>query len=465
MKLALLLLFALVARAEVTYKVLVDGRIIELPAERYVAGVLAGESSVFRNEEARKAIAVAARTYAARLRGRHAREGFDFCETTHCQRLDLSAIDDRATKAAAATEGELLWFEGKPAFSVYSRNCGGRTDVWPDLVVPYLKVQRDPYCAPATWTWMATSRQLILALKASGLSVPEDLVDVSVLERTASGRARTLVLVGRTRSVPIAAGSFRFAVGRALGWNTLRSEQYEVKHLHFRGKGLGHGVGLCQNGADAMAGAGKSYREILAFYYPGAQVSRTGMGVKWTRLGGEGVSLWTARPQRDRNLLARAEQIRRELAQRFSWQPSRDWEIRVYPDVDTFRNATGEPGWVAARSNGLRIDMQAHAGLRHEMLHGMVESRAAPGLPLWFREGLVEWLDHPTPSAREQKDDLGIRQRQDRERAQHAYAAAKARVAALVNRYGETTILGWLARGLPAEVRNSSVSNAATKSR
>ena len=212
-----------------TYKVSVGGHVVELPAERYVAGVLAGESSVFRNEEALNAMAVAARTYAARLRGRHAKEGFDFCSTTHCQRLDLDGINERVTKAAAATQGELLWFEGKPVFSVYSRNCGGRTEVWPDLTVPYLRVRRDPYCRPAAWTWSATPLQLILALKASGLSVPDDLVDVSILERTASGRAKTLALIGKNRSVPIAAGSFRFAIGRALGWNTLRSEQYEVR--------------------------------------------------------------------------------------------------------------------------------------------------------------------------------------------------------------------------------------------
>jgi stage II sporulation protein D len=272
--------------------------------------------------------------------------------------------------------------------------------------------------------------------------------------------------VGKTRSVPIAAGSFRFAIGRALGWNTLRSDLYEVDHLHFRGKGQGHGVGLCQDGADAMAGAGKSYREILAFYYPGAQVSRIGAGIEWTRLGGEGVNLWTARPARDRNLLTRAEQIRRDLERRFPWRPSGDWEIRVYPDVETFRNATGEPGWVAARSRGLRIDMQVQAGLRHEMLHGMVENGAAPGLPLWFREGLVEWLDHPAAgSSTAQQDDTGIRQRQDRERARHAYTAAKARVAALVSRYGETAVLGWVTRGLPDDVKNSSASNAATNSK
>ena len=442
------MIFALLV---LTYKVAVGSHVVELPAERYVAGAVAGESSVFRNEEALKAMAVAARTYAARLRGRHAQEGYDFCATTHCQRLDLSAITQRVRDAAAATQGELLWFEGKPAFSVYSRNCGGRTGTWPDFSAPYLRVQKDPYCKSDPWRWTATPRELIVALKESGLNVPEDLTSVRILQRTASGRAKTLALAGKTRSVPIAAGSFRFAVGRALGWNTLRSEQYEVEGLHFRGKGQGHGVGLCQDGADAMARAGKSYREILAFYYPGAHVSRTGTGIPWTRLGGEGVVLWTARPERDRKLLARAEDIRRGLEQRFSWQLSAAWQIYVYPDVETFRNATGEPGWVAARSGGMRIDMQAHAGLRHEMLHGMVESRAAAGLPLWFREGLVEWLDNPAGAAgKAQEDDMGIRQRQDRERARLAYEDAKVRVAALIDRYGETAVLGWLARGLPA---------------
>jgi stage II sporulation protein D len=452
----------------VTYKVSAGGHVVELPAERYVAGVVAGESSVFRNEEALKAMAVAARTYAARMRGRHAQEGFDFCTTTHCQRVDLDAIDDRAAKAAAATQGQLLWFEGKPAFSVYSRDCGGRREdvraVWPDVVAPYLRgTQTDRYCTPSTWSWTPTPGQLIRALKVSGLTVPEDLSSISILERTASGRAKTLALIGKNRSVPIAAGSFRFAIGRALGWNTLRSEQYEVYGLSFRGKGQGHGVGLCQAGADAMAGEGKSYREILSFYYPGTQVSRTGVGVKWTRLAGEGVSVWTARPERDRKLLPLAERIRREL------QLNGDWEIRVYPDVDTFRNATGEPGWVAAHMSGRRIDMQASANLRHdlrhEMTHGMVESRAIPGLPLWFREGLVEWLDTTEPRPKGAVDDAGIRQRQDRARAQRAYDAAKARVAALVNRYGEITVLGWLERGLPTEVKNSSASSATTNSR
>ena len=99
------------------------GKVVEMPLEKYVAGVLAGESSVFRSEEALKAMAVAARTYAVRLRGRHAKDGFDFCATTHCQRVNLKAITPRFDAIADATAGELLWFEGKPAFACYTRDC------------------------------------------------------------------------------------------------------------------------------------------------------------------------------------------------------------------------------------------------------------------------------------------------------------------------------------------------------
>ena len=63
--------------------------------ERYVAGVLAGESSVFHSDEALKAMAVAARTYARAVAREALGEGFDFCTTTHCQRVELDGITPR----------------------------------------------------------------------------------------------------------------------------------------------------------------------------------------------------------------------------------------------------------------------------------------------------------------------------------------------------------------------------------
>ena len=85
-----------------------------------------------------------------------------------------------------------------------------------------------------------------------------------------------MVLQGRGESSRISAGAFRFAMGREVGWNTVRSDRYEVRasngRLVFEGSGSGHGVGLCQRGADQMGLSGRRYREILAFYYPGTEV-------------------------------------------------------------------------------------------------------------------------------------------------------------------------------------------------
>jgi stage II sporulation protein D len=133
---------------------------VDLPLERYVATVVAGEGGVLRSDAARQALAVAARTYAVRLQGRHSAEGFDFCDTTHCQRADLNAVTPAIAATTAQTAGELVWFEGSPAFTPYSRDCGGRTEdaaeVWSDQAAPYLRSQADPYCLRAgsrPWQW------------------------------------------------------------------------------------------------------------------------------------------------------------------------------------------------------------------------------------------------------------------------------------------------------------------------
>ena len=113
--------------------------------------------------------------------------------------------------------------------------------------------------------------------------------------------------------------------------------------------------------------------------------------------------------------------------------------MRLYPDVETFRNATGEPGSVAAYTVGNRIQMQPlktpRQTLRHELLHVLVETQAKDGLPIWFRESLV------------------------------GYLCGTGQMSHLVNRYGEATVLGWLKTGLPREVTNSSATAAATKSK
>ena len=419
---------------------------VEMPLETYVAATLAGEASVLRSGEALKAMAVAARTYAVYYRGRHAAEGYDLCGTTHCQRLDLGAVTTRIEAAVEATLGELLWYRGKPAFACYSRNCGGVTEdagaVWPALAAQYLRSHPDPYCTPSGWQWSANSMDLVKALRNSKLQTPPEIHQIDVAQRTASGRAQVLILSGAGTPIRISANSFRFAIGRELGWNLVRSDRFEVQGLVFQGTGEGHGVGLCQRGADQMGIEGRGYREILAFSYPGTVTGLTGRGLSWNRLAGETIALMTTRPDSDCSVLDLAERELRAVTERTNLASPARIEIRLYPDVETFRNATGEPGWVAAYTTGNRIQMQPLATprptLRHELLHVLVETQARAGMPLWFRDGLVGYLEG---------------------------SGGAHRVAELVNRYGEGAVLGWLKTGLPSEVTNARATAATTKSK
>jgi stage II sporulation protein D len=382
----------------------------------------------------------------------------------------------------------LLWYQGKPAFTPYTRDCGGRTEdapaIWPDLAEPYLKSREDPFCArtsSSAWQWSADPQRILRALRDSALRAPADLDRIAILGRTPSGRASTLMLTGASGSVRISADSFRFAVGRELGWNTLRSDRYQVQasngRIAFEGSGSGHGVGLCQLGAEQMGADGRSYRDILAFYYPGTVVGLTGRGLSWQRLSGDSLAMLTTQPDQDRAVLAAAERIERAIAQRTHWPVPPNLELRVYPDLDTFRNATGEPGWVAAHTEGRRIHLQPAAVLRakgaldatltHELDHAFIESRASSGTtPLWFREGLAAFLEAGRGTgAPRVPADADLRQTADADRARRAYAQAQAQVGALVQRYGETAVLDWVKRGLPAEVANASASQAAPKNK
>jgi stage II sporulation protein D len=469
--LAALLLCGVLSAAPVTLKVRLKPAIanstIEMPLEKYVAAALAGESSVFRSDEAMKAMAVAARTFAIHLRGRHAKEGYDLCGTTHCQRLEPELITPRLQTIADQTAGELLWYQGKPAYAAYSRNCGGMTEdssaVWNGLHVPFLRAHADPYCqrpAATRWQWSIDAERVAAALKRAKLQAPEAMTSIQIAQRTPSGRARVLLLTGAGEPVRLAASSFRFAMGRALGWNTVRSDRWEVAvsggRLMFEGEGEGHGVGLCQRGAEQMGLEGHGYREILAFYFPGTLTGVTAQGLEWRRMGGERVALMTTLPDRDRPVLASAERQVKEIGAQYGWAAPAKIEIRVYPDVETFRNATGEPGWVAARTTGSRIDLQPAAPrdstIRHELLHIFVESQASASLPVWFREGLTSYLAHPVAPAATKVTEADLRQTEDAARARRGYAAAAQQVATMVQRYGASVVLGWLKTGLPKEI-------------
>jgi stage II sporulation protein D len=235
---------------------------------------------------------------------------------------------------------------------------------------------------------------------------------------------------------------------------------------------------MCQRGAEQMGIDKQSYRQILAFYYPGTTLGLTGHGLSWQTLGGDALSMQTTNPDQDRAVLATAERLTRTLSARVKWPMPPGVVIRVYPDLDTFRNATGEPGWVAAHTVGRYIDLQPVAVLRgrnaldstlsHELLHALIElraSRSASNLPEWFREGLVGYLEGGAKGRQSsaRPSDADLRQTTDQDKARRAYAQAAAAVAGLVQTYGEPTVLDWAGRGLPREVTNASTSHETPK--
>ncbi len=462
--------------------------IATLPLEEYVAAVLTAETADRTQAENRKAMAVAVRTYAVRFRGRHASEGFDLCDNTHCQVVSWTTPNPGAVAAAAATKGLLLWYGGAPAETYYHQNCGGTiasaSEVWPGTDAPYLRTHADPYCIlprPQTWESMITVAEIDAALRAAGLDVPRGWTTLEIATRSESGRAALVRLDGGSPpNVAISASTFRFAVDRALGWNKIRSDLYSVRaagdRLVFSGRGTGHGVGLCQDGAEEMAREGKDYRQILSFYYPGTELGAR-PAVAWQIRTGDRFELQTLAPERDSAIFPIAARLLTEDEQAVGWRLPFTVRLQIYPSLDLYRDATGQPGWVAASTRGETIRLQPLAELRakdilestlrHELFHLLIESRAHAGIPMWFREGLVLYLSGKTAGASpaaagtsgnmtESQMETIFENSQDREELGRAYGAAQSRVAALVAQYGKDAVLGWLGSGLPAGVSTSS---------
>lgn len=267
------------------FKIYVAGNelcIINLLAEEdYLAGVLAAElrQAPFA---ALQAQAVAARTYLLKNWRRHQQKGYQACDLTHCQRYAGSAgVDSTIQHAIASTAGEILTYKNLPIEIFYSSTCGGRTandlDVWSsEFDHPYLisvsdSSRRMSYCAKSPhFRWqlrMKTDSLLQLWQQELG----EPIVALGVSKRNSDGRVRELALMGQSLHL-VSGEKFRAVVCRVLGWNSVKSTAFDLQLENntyvFIGKGLGHGVGMCQFGAMGMARAGHSYQKILKHYFP-----------------------------------------------------------------------------------------------------------------------------------------------------------------------------------------------------
>jgi len=439
-----------------------------LPIERYVELVVASESGAADTAESRKALAVAARSFA--LQPSHGHAGFDVCDSTHCQWVHWRGSHE-AHAAALATAGESLWRNGSRAAAYFHQNCGGRTaaaeEVWPSGhgARDSLTSRPDPYCqrvGSSEWSATIARTELTKALAAAGLVAP-GWKSLSVAQRGESGRAKVL-LVGATR---IPAEDFRLAVGRALGWNQIRSNWFEISSegdsFLFHGRGSGHGVGLCQTGAAEMAREGRGYREILAQYFPGATIAEVTTGAEWQTFAGQGFSLETS-SQTNREFLPVLSRALTEVESRSGLAPHSAIAIRAYRSTPAFRDATLAPGWVSAFTEGDEIAVQPlqilearkllEGTMLHEFLHALVEEQTTARTPLWLREGLVEaWSGDarrgpkPTLTLESVNDKLAHAKNEAESEAAHKAAGWYAQQ--LLDKFGRAQVLEWLRSEVP----------------
>jgi len=249
---------------------------IELRLEDYVAGVVGAEMPASFPPEALKAQAVAARSYALtrKIDAQAANRGHDIVAGVLAQAFSRDPAP-AARAAAAATVGEVLALGMEPVEAYFHAACGGRTEgglaaLGRDL--PYLVPVACGRCdrAPKVrWTLELSGKELA---RAAGL--PGAASAARVASRTSTGRAEKVEVHAGGRATTLAASDLR----QRLGFSRLPSLAFELRErggaFVLEGRGQGHGAGLCQWGAAGLAREGKSYREILAHYYPGVEILR-----------------------------------------------------------------------------------------------------------------------------------------------------------------------------------------------
>ena len=283
-----------------------------LPVEQYLYGVVGKEMSPSWSEEALKAQAVAARTYAIAHKRRFSQRGFDLTDDTSSQvYAGVGGESPAVIKAVNATKGEILTYQGKPIDAFFFSTAGGWTEnsenVW-GTYIPYLRGVSDTSNKMPGYRWAVTTtpEKMETKLAAAGKGVGKiKSITLSPLakrpmtesDRGVSGRVQSLIIHGTKGNVTVKGLAFQsifglrstlfdFYSGKGTApdpdtGKVARKRDFTVKAgqpLTIYGFGWGHGLGMSQYGAYQMAqehaGERDYYRKILTHYYTGTEIKK-----------------------------------------------------------------------------------------------------------------------------------------------------------------------------------------------
>ncbi|WP_036728839.1 SpoIID/LytB domain-containing protein [Peptoniphilus mikwangii] len=246
--------------------------------EDYLKGVVPKELSAEYPIEALKAQAICSRGFALKNINKYKKLGYNLDDTTNSQVYSGKSCEkDKSNRAVDETNGVYATFEGKVADTIFGASSGGCTadikDVWGGNGLSYLTVIEDPYSLKYTWNYSLDKSKMTDMLKNNSINIGE-LLSINITDYDNSGRIKKVDLIGSNSTVNITGNKFRNIFGNT----KIKSALFTVSDLgssfKFDGKGYGHGVGMSQYGAVEMAKEGKSYREIIHFYFPGVELNK-----------------------------------------------------------------------------------------------------------------------------------------------------------------------------------------------
>lgn len=249
--------------------------------ENYLLGVLPYEMSYSWPLEALKAQAVAARTY-TRMQLKGPQAPFDLYSDVRSQMYKGSGVVyDSVRQAVQGTSGQVLTYKDKLFNTYYHANCGGGTDdakIWTGSTEETIKPLKGASCKTDThsksYSWQATlpSQSINAFVNRNGLA--GNVTKIKIAQRTNTKRAVSLKFTTSKGTKTLSCARFRLAVGPSLLKSCkITSIDKSGRGFNFTGNGYGHGIGMCQDGAKGMALEGKTYKQILANYFPSAQLT------------------------------------------------------------------------------------------------------------------------------------------------------------------------------------------------